>query len=295
MSRLEHSGIGHPPLRGRFDPAASTGFQRDSAIRAVAAEPAVFLLIMRALAMEVAHPKVGAGVTQHSLFRAQPLRRGWATTDVGLRIIFGDDPTARNAVRQVYRFHDHVHGALPDASASAPAGSRYSAHDAELLLWVWATLVDTMVVAHERWIGGLGSERGDAFYADMLKFATFFGIPSALVPQDRTAFARYLEQMLAGDDLLPTPTSSAMMRQVLWFRHWNAPPQFVRPLRVLAIGTLDDRLVERFDLALSRGDRWLFNTLDRSLRTLTPLRPVPLLRALPTIYLAARRLTSRAA
>src|SRR5450759_5470529 len=79
-----------PPTEGHLNPEDSTGFNSRSAIRRLTAEPILGLLLQRALVMEVAHAKVGAGVTHHSLFQSRPLTRAWSTADVGLRLVWGN-------------------------------------------------------------------------------------------------------------------------------------------------------------------------------------------------------------
>lgn len=273
---------------GRLDPDAVTGFRRDSMLRQIGAEPVTGLLLQRALVMEVTHPKVGAAVEAHSTFRRQPVRRLWATFDAAMRLVFGRPDEARAAARQIYRFHDHVNGPLPDASAEWPAGTRYTAHDATLLLWVWATLVDTAEVAYERWVRPLTHDEAAGYYADHCTFARFFGIPGELIPPDRGAFASYLDKMLDSDQLASTPTSTAVVRDVLWFKHWMVPQVVVRPLRILAIGTLDERLRDRLDLSLDRHDQRLFDKIDDRLRR--NYTRLPEARTMgPYVYLAVRR------
>jgi uncharacterized protein (DUF2236 family) len=280
-----------PAGLGRLDPDGSMGFTRRSPIRRLSSEPILGLLLQRALVMEVAHAKVGAGVTHHSLFQSRPFTRAWSTADVGLRLVWGNPDTARAAANQVYRFHDHVNGELPEPNPAWPHGSAYTAHDASLLLWVWATLVDLMQVAHHRWIGPLEEAEADALYRDHCTFAVFFGIPPEIVPADRAEFARYLEAMIDGNELMPTPTSTAMVNEVLWFRNWNVPAAAVRPVRVMAIGTLDPRIRERFGLELSTADQWLFDRVDRFLARWYRYRPASLFQFLPPLYVALRRPT----
>ena len=276
---------------GHLEPAATMGFTHESAIRRLSAEPVVGLVLQRALVLEVGHTKIGAGVEDHSSFRRVPYRRLWATLDAALRLVWGDDELARGAARQVYRFHDHVNGALPEPSEAWPEGGRYTAHDATLLLWVWATLIDTALCALTRWLGPLPDLDADAYYADMCTFARFFGIPADLIPPDRAAFATYVEGVLAGDDLMPTPTSRGMVHDVLWVPNGRVPDVAVRPLRVLTIGTLDPRIRERFELSLSPRDQRLFDRLDGLLRRYYRYRPAWLLRRLPELYVALRRPT----
>jgi uncharacterized protein (DUF2236 family) len=284
----EKSDGANRTILGRLDPAASTGFHRGSAIRVVSAEPVLGLILQHALVMEVAHAKVGAGVTHHSLFQSRPLTRAWSTADAGVRLVWGSPEVSRAAARQIYRFHDHVHGRLPESGPAWPQGTAYTAHDASLLLWVWATLIEVTQVAHARWLRPLEGALADAYYADMCTFARFLGIPAEMIPPDRNAFARYVNSVIDGDELMPTPTSSAMVRRVLWYSNWNVPALLVRPQRVLSVGTLDPRIRDRFGLTLSPNDQRLFDRLDGSLARWYRNRPGWLAQRLPLMYLAFR-------
>jgi len=275
---------GPPPVLGTLDPSAPSPFGRDSIVRTVVAQPVTALLVQRALVMEVAHPAVAAGVEHHSRFQARPLRRAWATADAAVRLVFGDDRVARGAARQIYRVHDHIHGSLAVPAGPGQAGPGqagpgqagpgqagpgqagvygdpadvYTAHDASLLTWVWATLVDTAETAFTRWVRPFTAAEAESFHAEMRAFALFLGIPDVLVPGDRAAFAAYLSGMLADERLGTSARSREVARQVLWFRHWSVPPPVVRLERALALATLDARLGDRLgldpgaDLALGR-------------------------------------------
>ena len=243
------------PVLGRLEAGAPTPLRPGSLVRAVAAEPVTALLVQRALVMEVAHPKVGAGVEHHSGFRTLPLRRAWVTADAALRLVFGDSELARGAVSQIYRTHDRIQGALPD-------GTAYTAHDATLLLWVWATLVDTAEVGFTRWVRPFEGDEAERYYEEMVAMGRFLGIPAGLLPPDRGAFAAYLEAMLEGPELGASACSREMARQVLWFRHWTVPPAAVRVERALALRTLDGRLLERLGLEPSAADARVGERVD---------------------------------
>src|SRR3712207_4179221 len=89
----------------------------------------------RALLLQVAHPSVAAGVVQHSDYDTDPYGRLYRTLDLVTRITFGSTSTAEKAAARLRGAHDEVKGERPD-------GERYFAHDPNLLLWVWATLVE---------------------------------------------------------------------------------------------------------------------------------------------------------
>ena len=272
---------GAPLVLGLLDPETAGPFGNRSFICRVLSEPVIYALYPRALVMEVAHPSVAAAVADHSQFRTQPLRRLWATTDAGLQMFFGRRDEAVATAQHIYRLHDHIHG-------DAPAGS-YTAHDATLLAWVWATLVDSAEVAYTRWVRPFDAAEADIFYAEMVAFGRFFGIPAELLPPDRAAFGQYLEGVLAGDILGSTATSARLVREILWFGRWYTPDSIRLAVRLLTVGTLDPRLVDRLDLRLTAAEEQRFARLDamaaRWYRRLPPWR-----RRLPDAYLSLRRL-----
>ncbi|HEX3542561.1 MAG TPA: oxygenase MpaB family protein [Acidimicrobiales bacterium] len=273
------------PVLGSLDPTSPAPFHQASALRRVAGEPIVNLLYPRALTMEVAHPSVAAAVAEHSHFQQRPLSRLWATSDAAMRLVFGQGAEPMEAAQHIYRIHDRING--------TSGGVAYTAHDASLLLWVWATLVDTFEVAFTRWVRPYRPGEAEEFYQDMARFARFFGIPDRLVPADRDAFAAYLDGVLAGDLLGSTATSARMVREVLWFERWYLPQPVGSALRILAVGTLDDRLADRLDVALDAGDHRRFDRLDRGLRRHYTRLPVART-DMPYLYLGVRRSLSSA-
>ncbi len=282
-------GDGRRPSLGALDPTAPTPLGRRSILRRVVAEPVTALMIQRALVMDVAHPQVAAGVEDHSQFRSRPWRRALVTVDAALRLVFGPSETARAAARQIYATHDHINGILPRA-AGPLATTAYTAHDTSLLVWVWATLVDSAELSYRRWVGPLSPSDGEAYYADMVAFGRFLGIPAELLPGDRPAFAAYLDTMLDGDLLGAGEQGRALARQILWFEHPSVPPPMVRVGRVLAVTTLDPRLRGRLDLELGPDDARFAARVDEFLGTY--YRRLPRARAgLPMLYVLLRRPT----
>lgn len=250
-------------------------------VQRVAAEPVTALLLQRALVMEVAHPKVAAAVADHSSFRSQPWRRALATANAAVRIVFGDEQAARATVRHIQRTHDRIHGEV------GAGEGRYTAHDPTLLLWVWATLVDTAQVAFTRWVRPFEDSEAEAFHDEMRSLGVLLGIPGTMLPASPAQQRQYFEDMLEGPELGATPASRELARQVLWYRHVLVPPPVVNVQRSLALATLDRRLLERLQLEPSAADRWLGSWCDGALRA--GYRRLPGLRTVPLpLYLRVR-------
>ncbi|MBI3751260.1 MAG: DUF2236 domain-containing protein [Chloroflexi bacterium] len=150
----------------------------------------------RALLLQLAHPLVAEGVAQHSDFRADPWSRLAATLRSYLRIVYGTSEVARGEIRRLTELHRAIRGPVTDAAARARHGSRYTARDPELSLWVHATLVDSTIAAYDAWVEPLPPSRRAAFYAETLAVGRAFGIADALLPRDVDAFDAYVEGML---------------------------------------------------------------------------------------------------
>src|SRR5215467_5724310 len=106
----------------------------------ISREAAILLGGARAVLMQLAHPLVAMGVSEHSKYMTDPFGRARDTFLLGQMLNFGSTQTARQAAHTINRSHKHVHGTLPDQVGKYPAGTPYDARDPELLLWVQATL-----------------------------------------------------------------------------------------------------------------------------------------------------------
>src|SRR5262249_44359694 len=112
----------------------------------------------RAILLQVAHPLVARGVAEHTSFtngRGEAFRRLQRTLHAMLALTFGSPEEAESVAKIINGIHDRVHGTLPVAAGSFPAGARYSAHDPALLAWVHATLVDSFLLTYELFVGPL--------------------------------------------------------------------------------------------------------------------------------------------
>ncbi len=102
----------------------------------------------RALILQVAHPKVAAGVAEFSDYRRDPWGRLYRTLELTLAIAFGEPEDSQAASRRLRRIHERVAG-------RDDRGEPYRALDPALLLWVHATLIDTSLTIFERYVAPL--------------------------------------------------------------------------------------------------------------------------------------------
>lgn len=151
-----------------------------------------FVLIggARAAIMQVAEPKVAAGVAQYSSYRTDPLGRLERTMDAMLTIGFGSPARRDEVLAELREVHGRVRG-------RTGGGSPYSALDPQLMYWVLATLVDTVMVVERRYLGRMRHVDRERYVDESRALADAFGIPERFVPEDLSAFRDYMAERVA--------------------------------------------------------------------------------------------------
>ncbi|HET9100596.1 MAG TPA: oxygenase MpaB family protein [Acidobacteriaceae bacterium] len=214
-------------------------------------ESALFLGAGRASLLQLAHPWVAAALDQHSNLRSDPLARFHNTFKVVFTTIFGTLQQALTASRSLYQLHTRIQGQLPGSVGAFPAGSHYQANEVDALRWVFATLVDSAVIAYESVSPLLSPADKETYYAESKTLAMLFGISPAALPPDWTAFEHYNREMWGSDTLAVNSLSREMAHRVLHGRgSWVPVPHWYR---ALTAAWTPDRLREAF--ALDYGER----------------------------------------
>jgi uncharacterized protein (DUF2236 family) len=226
----------------------------------------------RALILQVAHPLVAAGVEQHSRYGADPWGRLYRTIDVTYTIAFGDRETSTEAAAALRRVHARVAGTAAD-------GTPYEASRPELLLWVWATLLDTSLLVYRRYVGSLTTDEVARYYHEQTRFAVACGVPAGSWPEDYSAFRDYFDATVQ-DELHPTDDSHRIAASVLG----AGIPLPLRPLgaavNLVTVGLLPPTLRERFGFGWDPARQALLDASTFAFRRALPLVPSPL-RKLP--------------
>ena len=145
---------------------------------------------MRSLMVQALHPLAMAGVAQHSDWKRDPFGRLTATSGYVLTVTYGDTASANAAAARVRAVHTHVRG------TDEVTGLGYSAADPELLLWVHAGMVDSIVTIVRRYGRGLDAAEADRYVAEMVPFAVIVGVPPEMVPASVQALREYMESVV---------------------------------------------------------------------------------------------------
>ena len=228
----------------------------------------------RAILLQLAHPLIAAAVSDGSRFHTGAgsyVRRAHQTISAMLDLTFGTPAQARRIVDRINGIHDHVNGQLSAATGIFAAGTPYSARDGRLVVWVHATLVESLTLTYEELIGPLTAQEKDDYAADSAWLARELGGPAGLVPTDAAGVAGFMQEMRALGEICVGDDARRMAAALLAPKIIVAAPAFwVSGL--ITIGMLpddlrqaygfawDDRRARRFRqaTALLRGSRrWL--------------------------------------
>lgn len=238
-------------------------FPSDPVSRRINAERVVLLGWSRAILLQLAHPLVAAGVAEHSSFRDGPLvaaARLHHTVRAMLALTFGSDAGRRKAIEGIKTIHRRVNGRLPIAVGPFALDTRYSAEDPALLLWVHATLLESVPLVYERFVAPLTVEDRDAYCDEAASVAIELGAIPADVPRSWTALERYLAAAHASQRIVVGPQARELAAAVL------KPPlaPFIAPVawinRVVTLGLLPGDIRRQYGFDWREGDE---RSLDR--------------------------------
>ena len=220
----------------------------------------------RAVLMQIAHPSVAKGVAEHSDFERDPFGRLIATLNAMTAVVFGTKEQSARAVAGMKAVHDRV------------TGEGYRASDPELLHWVYATLIDTALEMHRRFLRPLGAAEAERFYEESVVVAEVLGVPLSIQPPTLPAFQQYVAHMVdtldVGDDARRLARSVLRPPAPLPARPVVEPVFLV--MRQLTAGLLPSRLREGFGLTWDPARQLALDGLQRWSRLTLPRVPTAL-------------------
>ena len=243
--------------------------------RRINLEPVVLLGGGRALLLQVAHPLVAAGVADHSDYESDPWGRLVRTLETMSVLAFGPPGASKRQTVRLARVHRGVTG-------QSAEGVAYRAADPALLVWVWATLVDTALVVYERCYGRLSDVDRQRYYEEQKLVARACGVPASVCPPSFADFQAYMAHMVEAE-LRVTPEARAIAASVL------APPlpgllgpMAALPARLVTAALLPAAVREQYGFTWGATERWLvgmgmvtttvtFRVAPRSIRRLQSL------------------------
>jgi uncharacterized protein (DUF2236 family) len=223
----------------------------------------------RAILMQLAHPLVAAGVHDHSGFRATPwaaVTRLYHTVHAMLALTFGTPAEYARAMDGIRAIHRRVNGVLPDGAGPFAAGTRYSAEDPDLVLWVHLTLMESLPLAYELLVGPLTHAEHDAYCAEAAPAPIELGARPADVPHSWDEARRSIERVRASGALTVSAQARTLCRSVLYpAGAWTlGPTAWIN--RIVTTGLLPPELREQYGLSWTARHQRAFDAIIPTLR-----------------------------
>ena len=229
-----------------------------------------------ALMLQVAHPVVGAGVSEHSNFKADPWGRLLRTLDFTTSMVYGGPELAWQTGRRVRAMHKQIKGLLPN-------GERYHAMEPEAYAWVHATLADAIVKGNAHFVRPIPAHDLERFWQEWRAIGRFLGVRDRDLPETWAEFGSYFDAMVRDhlvrtrsvDDVLevmavpPPPGVRGVPKPV-----WSAVRRpAARGGRLGTIGLMGPELHRKLGLEWTRANDLEFRAIGRASRAAGPLLP----------------------
>ena len=217
--------------------------------------------------LQLMHPGIGAGVSEHSAFFDDPFDRIYRSVPQIWATIFA--PDAEERARRLRDVHRSVKG-------TDDAGRRYHALDPATFWWAHATFTWNMFRSAELFYRRpLDAAEADRLYAETVLWYRRYGVSCRPVPPDyagfRDAFDRVCTEVLEmtpaatvalsyrladvpGRPLGPPPVSSALI------------PLVAPAAELLFVGCLPEVVRQRFGLPWDRSDALGFRGICAAVR-----------------------------
>lgn len=234
------------------------------------------------LVLQVADATVGAGVEQHSNFKAEPWRRLYGTLVSLTTIVYGTTAEATAEVERLRRMHQSIRG-VDDR------GRRYAALRPAPWAWVHGTLAWSVIRLNDLFRTPFSIEEREQYWSEWLQVGRLLGVRDGDLPPTYAEFEalvdartdlednRSVRDVVEAISLIPAP---AYLRFVgpLWRLTIGRPAGTVS--RLVTVAALPPALAQRLELRLTERDQQRlgrFVALVAGLRRLLPppVRPGP--------------------
>lgn len=145
-----------------------------------AGDQRILMIAIRALMFQVAHPMVGAGVGEHSVYKTDPYGRLWRTTVSVNNQVYGGAKAAEEG-RKLIAMHASIKG-VDDR------GRRYHALNPQAYLWVHATMYETWRLFLREVGPGLTDEQDQQLFEEWHRMGLLIGVRPSVMPATREEF-----------------------------------------------------------------------------------------------------------
>ncbi|MEU6163277.1 oxygenase MpaB family protein [Streptomyces tanashiensis] len=246
----------------------------------VAGDVRALLMLPAALTLQVAHPAIGAGVDDHSVFRTDPWGRGERSLRSLQLWIYGGEEAAREG-RRLRELHRTIQGT--DAH-----GRRYHALTPAYYSWVHATGFPVYRHGLRLLARPLTEAQERQLYAEWLQVGRILGIHDRDMPQTIEAFWPYYRKVLAEEieatavvrelldtDLpLPAPDRGPLPLRLALRLLWPVLRRpFLRARAFLTVGLMPPDAREAIGLEWTDAQERALRRFARVVRVVVPVLP----------------------
>ena len=195
-----------------------------------------------AVLLELAEPRVRAGVWGHTSFRQDPLQRIRRTGLSAMMTVYGARSRTEKMIARVAAMHARVNGTTED-------GRPYRADDPQLLCWVQATASYGFLEAYDTWVRPLDEIARSRFRQEGREAARLYGATGApATEQEQDMFFVSMR-----DALEP---SSVIFEFLDIVRHVSILPKPLGGMQELLLKAAIDILPEWVRDRLELGSAW---------------------------------------
>jgi uncharacterized protein (DUF2236 family) len=214
---------------------------------------AVALLVggVAAVILELAEPRVRAGIWNHTSFRSDPLTRLQRTGMAAMVTVYGARSTAEGMIAGVRSMHERVQG-------ETPSGVPYRANDPELLRWVQATAAFGFLQAYQAYVRPLSPDDRDRYYAEGSPVSRLYGAEG--VPATEAGILALFEATYGS--LEP---SEVVFEFLAIMRRTALLPRILRPVQGLLVRAAVEIVPEPVRIRLGLGRREGLRPWERAL------------------------------
>ncbi|WP_052411425.1 oxygenase MpaB family protein [Streptomyces sp. NRRL S-118] len=253
------------------------------------------LMLPAALTLQVAHPAVGAGVDEHSVFRTDPWGRGERSLRSLQLWVYGGEAAAEEG-RRLRRLHRTIQG-------TDTRGRRYHALTPANYAWVHATGFPVYQHAARYLVRPMTEAQERVLYAEWLRVGRILGIHDRDMPQTIEEFWPYYRKVLAEEieatvvvrelvatgTPVPPPDRGPLPLRLLLRLLWPVLlPPLARFRRFVTIGFLPPDARAAIGLEWTDAQERALRRFGRVVRAVVPALPERL-RYLPLAREARRR------
>ncbi|MGW5974361.1 oxygenase MpaB family protein [Streptomyces sp. NPDC055186] len=284
----DHGHTGPGPAPGpRSEPVP---FAPGSLLWDITGDVRILFSLPAALVLQVAHPAVGAGVDDHSVFRTDPWGRAERSLHSLQLWVYGGEHALEEG-RRLRELHRTISG-------TDTRGRAYHALTPAYYAWVHATAYPVFLRAAQYLSRPFDEPDARRLYDELLTLGAVLGIKERDMPRTPEEFWPYFDTMVREElertavaaELLdprrpiPPPDGAGTLLRRLW-------PVLRPPLARLHVfvttGLLPPTVRDRLGLAWTARDERRLRRLGAVVRTVVPLLPERL-RYLPTARTARR-------